>query len=632
MLQEANEPEPKPDLNFATYTTEAPVQQFFVKNYQCRIPFIDPFSAEAMEIYKPQKFEACSNETALVQPIFDVYSKRYTLQINHSLAVQKLKSAHKEYNCFYQEIIRDAKRDNYAPLLPRIYFTHNYVIPLHVEGLIVQCYQASNMKNILQSDGYALVQYKPPPAEQPEEKSSRRKPSVIMFGMDTMSRINLRRTMPKVFKFLSQHGWYELQGHTKVADNTFPNLMAALSGFSPETAFEKVCDTGKLGCLDEFPFIWKYLKNNGYLTAYGEDALSINTFNLNKQGFFRPPFDYYLRHFLGAFGEELPSWTCEKCYWDHCFGRRIQSSYVYDFMVEFAKRYAAERPIWGLFWSNSFTHEDFAMPSKMDEYILQYLLDFEQNNVLDESIVIFFSDHGIRYGPLMDLSSGLLDTSLPMLFIHLPPWFRKQYPEYAAALQLNRNRLTSHFDLFQTLMHIVDLGRLENSVPLPRANDCPQCQSLFHPVKENRTCAEAGIPRDYCVCRPYKRIAQPWTDRIVRGTIERINDFLWSKKLNNICKNLTLFEQRTGMEIAPDMNFHDEPPNGEYYYQIKFTVQQNEAKFSAIVKFNNITGKLDVNLETIGRLNEYMLDSLCVNGKLEKFFCICSNLPALPSK
>ncbi|XP_034112579.2 uncharacterized protein LOC117573463 [Drosophila albomicans] len=470
-----------------------------------------------MEIYKPQVFEKCSNESDLVRPIYDVNSGHYVLHINNSVVSQMLNSSEIQFKCYYQEIKhndREVPPINLFKLMSPVYFEDGFQVPLSVHAMLLNCYKLGNESSILQVDGYALVQNLPaavaegpagppkgkkpklvtpvPPIgagpqapdmdedelaellgfagtdETPAKSSERRKASVIMFGIDTMSSVNVRRMMPNTFKFLNQPGWYEMQGYNKVADNTFPNLLAVLSGYSTMTAKQKVCNIDVKGCLDKFPFIWKYLKKAGYLTAYAEDASYINTFTLRRPGFERAPTDYYHLLFMQAFERKLQSWKCANCTMDYCYGRRLQSSYVYDYMKEYARRYVAKRPIWGLFWSSSFTHDDFLLASKMDNYVLQYFKDFEADGVLAENIVIFFSDHGSRFGELRSLSSGFLESRLPMLFIYLPPWFRAQYPEYAAALELNRNRLTSNYDLHNTLKHIIELGAAPNATSLPR--------------------------------------------------------------------------------------------------------------------------------------------------------------------
>jgi len=95
------------------------------------------------------------------------------------------------------------------------YFTDGYEVPQHVEGMIVECQSAEDPNVVLQKDAFVFVQYRPLSKDLIKPKGTR-KPSVIMYGIDSLSRINLRRTMPKVFKFLQGPGWYEMQGYNKV--------------------------------------------------------------------------------------------------------------------------------------------------------------------------------------------------------------------------------------------------------------------------------------------------------------------------------------------------------------------------------------------------------------------------------
>uniref|UniRef100_A0A6P4FIR0 Uncharacterized protein LOC108052502 n=1 Tax=Drosophila rhopaloa TaxID=1041015 RepID=A0A6P4FIR0_DRORH len=363
-----------------------------------------------MAIFHPEHFEVCSNESALVTPIYDISRKRYVLFINNTLGSLSPNSSEVEYNCYYQEITRDKSHDSYDKV-DRKYFSQNYEVPLHVQGLILACHRLGNESDILQSDAYTLIQYKPLPKGLSQEPA-RRKPSVLMFGIDSLSRINLRRTMPKVYNFLTGSGWYELQGYNKIGDNTFPNLMAILTGYNPNSALKKVCDWHERGCLDQTPFIWKYFRNASYLTAYAEDETGMSTFNYVKPGFVESPTDFYLRPFQKAFESDLNTWKCKDCSMRYCIGRRITSSYVYDMARDFARRFVDERPIWGLFWSNSFSHDSYQMPSKMEDYVLQYLLDFQADGVFEQSIMVFLSDHGSRWGKIVSLPSGFLEEYL----------------------------------------------------------------------------------------------------------------------------------------------------------------------------------------------------------------------------
>lgn len=86
---------------------------YFVESSKCKIPYVDPFDAEVSAIYKPLVFESCSNDSGLVTPVYNKVSRHYVLHINETLAAQILNSSSIEYNCFYQEVIRNSNRDGY---------------------------------------------------------------------------------------------------------------------------------------------------------------------------------------------------------------------------------------------------------------------------------------------------------------------------------------------------------------------------------------------------------------------------------------------------------------------------------------------------------------------------------------
>jgi len=71
------------------------------------------FRAECHGVFHPEHFESCSNESALVTPIYDVSRKRYVLFINETLASIILKSKKEKYSCYYQKISRSRRHDSY---------------------------------------------------------------------------------------------------------------------------------------------------------------------------------------------------------------------------------------------------------------------------------------------------------------------------------------------------------------------------------------------------------------------------------------------------------------------------------------------------------------------------------------
>ncbi|XP_017095895.3 uncharacterized protein [Drosophila bipectinata] len=600
------------------------IQKYYVKTSKCHIPYVDPFTPEVMEFYSPETLVTCTNDSDLVFTEYNPKIQRYILRIDEEVAMDLMNNTDVEYNCFYREVEYGSEADTFDKLGSNKYFSDGYVVPTHVEGIVVECRTADEPSILLQKDAFTFVQYEPLPKDM-KKKHGVRKPSVIMYGIDSLSRINLRRTMPKVFKFLQGEGWFEMQGYNKVGDNSFPNIFAILSGYSAETAKEHICDTDTEGCFDKMPMIWKYFKNASYLTGYAEDESGSNHFSYLKPGFQKKPMDFYFRPFLRALESKLD--ITQYGYMPYCLGRRIANRYIYDYGRMFTERFVHERPIWGMFWSSHFSHDDPFMPSAMQEKILGDLLDLKSAGALEETIMIFFADHGVRWGRLTWLKEGFLEERLPMMFIYLPPWFRVTYPSFVRALKINQHRLCSNFDIHNTLKHIIEMGGTPDGPVLPKAFDCPTCQSLFHVLPEDRTCAQAAIDDHWCTCEPYIPISdQAWTDQISHSVIDRMNEYFVAKGLSALCSNLTLYYViKTEIRTGVDVKWHDDqlPELEKAVYRVKFKVKQNSADFQATVTYNNVTQTSEVNVEQISRTNSYREDSTCIEDKLAKLYCIC---------
>uniref|UniRef100_A0AC35F0A1 Uncharacterized protein n=1 Tax=Panagrolaimus sp. PS1159 TaxID=55785 RepID=A0AC35F0A1_9BILA len=79
--------------------------------------------------------------------------------------------------------------------------------------------------------------------------------------------------------------------------------------------------------------------------------------------------------------------------------------------------------------------------------------------------------------------------------IHVPKKFREEFPDKFNTLVENKNRLTSNFDIHETLEDIFDIT-LETKHEYQKKHGT----SLFEKIPKNRTCANAMIPENFCCC------------------------------------------------------------------------------------------------------------------------------------
>ncbi|XP_059217522.1 uncharacterized protein LOC131994712 [Stomoxys calcitrans] len=405
-----------------------------------------------------------------------------------------------------------------------------------------------------------------------------------------------------------------------VADNTYPNLMPLLTGYTENTASMK-CHPSYIS-LDNCHFIWTTLRRKGFATAYAEDTSYMATFDYQKRGFLRPPTDHYLRPFSMAIEKHLK--IIKKAGLSYCIGRHQAGEYIYNFGIEFAKRYQ-NQSYFGLFWTNSFSHSFFNTATTMDTTILAYFKDMEKQGILDTAAVVFFSDHGRRWGPLLHLEEGFLEERLPMFYISLPKWIKEDYPDLVRNLEVNQGRLTTPFDIYMTVKHLTRLALPK--LKFQQASDCANAQSILKIVPENRTCEDACIPQSWCTCLPYIKQAKNsvLVQNVTQLILNEMNNYLQVRNLSTLCSELSLKKITDAWlrqnESTPVVSTSTLPT-----YKIEFTTNPKTkplTEFSATVDYDVKEQRIIANVEDISRQSEYASTAQCVNDKQAKKYCIC---------
>ncbi|XP_064553906.1 uncharacterized protein LOC135439177 [Drosophila montana] len=602
---------------------ETKPSRYFVNSTKCKIPYADPFSREAMAVYNPTKLKVCTNTSDLFSVNYDRNTDQFNLHVNREV-LRKLNLRVASYKCNYREVTRSVKEnpERNSQVHRPVYFDQQCTLPQHVRGIIAECHDANNASRILQRDAFALVHANKKSARI-ESHPLERQPSVIILGLDSMSRMNFQRIMPETAKFVRQEGWFEMEGYNKMEDSTLLNLMPVLMGQKWKQFYN--CDIQSEGCFDQLPFIWKDYKSAGYATALGEDTIDEGLFVAGFPGFAQEPVDYYLRPFLIGISRSMNIY--QRFGYQYCIGRRLSISYVNDFCLQFTSRFAKEvdQPMFGFFWSCTFTHDFHFAASSLDAKFVDYLYQLRHHELFDKSIVILMSDHGAQFGELLELPDNFLEERLPMLHIYLPPWFRNTYPNYAEALHKNRNRLSSNFDLHNTLKHILRLNATTQA-DLPPLASCPTSQSLLHPLPEERSCQDACIGEHWCTCNEFVR--QPLTGDIYllgKLIVYHINRWMLVHQYNHFCQRILLQD----MEYAQRKVLYEENGKETMYgsivtYRLRFRTYPESAKFQTTVRYHRELKTIEgFNVPDISRVNYNRKQAECIDDKIAKKFCFC---------
>ncbi|XP_043212456.1 uncharacterized protein LOC122376635 [Amphibalanus amphitrite] len=388
------------------------------------------------------------------------------------------------------------------------------------EFIRVRCFCSTTPKATLYEDFRTFIVPKANNTDsQPKsDVKNKEKVGVYLVGLDSISTLNFKRYLPKVQQVLENElRAIPMTGLTKVGVNTFPNIVPLLTGL----AVNQLNQSLRGSPFDHQPFIWKSFAALDYVTLYMEDEPLFSTFNYMKKGFFSQPTDHYGRHlYLAIHRSKLA-----KRSGNHCVNGRL----TLDLQLQWLEDLIAQpdpSPQFALVFSNSPSHKGpLSHIRPLQPRLLQFLQTYRTSRRYNSSILILFSDHGMRFGPIMRTELGGYESRMPLFYIVPPPRFETDHPERLASLRTNSRRLTTFFDVHATLRDVLlDAGATSSDLPVFPGPG----HSLFAPVPEERSCEDAGIAPQWCVCR----VRQPLppdldvVSRVANATVRHINDVL----------------------------------------------------------------------------------------------------------
>lgn len=433
--------------------------------------------------------------------------------------------------------------------------------------------------------------------------------NVLIFGIESLSRINFLRTMPLTANFLKEKGAVQLLGYNKLGDNSLPNLAPLLTGKSMEQF--KLCNKKEYFDSSTCSFIWDEYKNAGYVTALGADSiaglLGSYEYKINKK-----PTDYYLQPFMF----ETRNLFHNKAYNFHLC---VLNKFCYKILLNYIKgvtENVSDYKLFGMFWEESVTHEHINYPHIMDKDYSKLLRNLEDIGYLDDTILIFLSDHGMRWGEFVRTEQGRLEERLPLLEVLFPQKFRDRYKLAFNNFKMNSGRLTTPFDLYHTLKDLIRPYLLEDAKILKQTQKLwtsyqnLSSSSLFLPVSESRTCSTVGISEHWCACNRAGRIPASRKTKILAAEhlISHINILLAKYPQ---CHNLKI------KEILQVSYVRD--PHGRTFRVMVETVPGGGIFDGTLRRERGVWAISG----TVSRLNSYRGQTSCLRNDYIEMYCYC---------
>ncbi|CRK88998.1 CLUMA_CG002690, isoform A [Clunio marinus] len=602
-------------------TIDDSTDKYKVKNICNHI--MNPFAEEAMKHFSAMEYQSCSS----IKPLTSIdqnFEDDTARLIIHEERISQFynESIQSGFSCCYRKALRleTAELPDYQLHYYKCKkFKTNHLLKPDEEFLLVKCSAYENSeKKLIYVNGHSVVRMKEKVRKR-IENATENKFSVLLLGLDSMSRMHFIRSMPKSFDHLRNSGWYELAFYNKVGENTFPNLASIMTGKSFED-IENIPNNKKLGGLQVLRFIWDDFKDAGYATILGEDNMSYSTFIHLREGFIEQPVDYYFHPYAILLEKNLNTSECDYLnpYFEYraFLGFQYYIDHLYQYAYDFLRMFK-NKPSFGLIWSGSFTHDDNNLPSSMDDKILDYLRKLDELEILENSIVIFFSDHGIRYGHTREHFLGWVEERLPFFFIWVPKKLQVSHPEIARNLKKNEDRLFSPYDVHLTLKHILQLVEgTENNYNEWNVT-CPECQSIFEEIPINRVCEDAGITEEWCVCKSFEEVQLDsiLTNTIANIVVDKLNEDLSVHPECSYLKLNSIRSIRKAELLKSSASVAD--------YLIIFDVTPSEAVIEATVRCKDLTCTHHDIIGSVARINAYRTDGDCIDNVEQRKFCYC---------
>ncbi|XP_071949378.1 uncharacterized protein [Antedon mediterranea] len=455
--------------------------------------------------------------------------------------------------------------------------------------------------------------------------------NVIMFGVDSTSRLNFIRKMPNTYRYLTEKiGSVVLKGYNIVGDATNGAVTPMLTGKHEKELPETRRSFANSTYVDVYPFVWKDFKKAGYATLFAEDTPEISTYNWRLKGFDHRPTDHYMRTFWQEVNIE-----------GQCLGpkpvHKVLLDYLQDFMFDYRKV-----PHFGFMLYTGLTHADINKLSLMDDALVTFLKKVHSDGLLNNTLLAIFSDHGARYTKIRATLQGKLEERLPFMSIYIPEWIRKKHPSIYKNIRLNSDRLTTPFDIHETLKSVLNY----NSV----GNKNQRGLNLFNEIPLTRSCSGAGVAPHWCACLKWEMVPdgnQLEINTIAEVVIEELNRLV--VPFIEHCAHIVLKSVKFAQRMIPNseilkfdktVDFDQREPgflkeaNVDVHemsllYQVTVETAPGPGLFEATIKMShdekNIT-RYEIT-EEISRINLYGDQPKCIVNKYPKVakYCYCKN-------
>lgn len=352
------------------------------------------------------------------------------------------------------------------------------------------------------------------------------------------------------------------------------------------------------------------------MTFHMEDWPQVSAFTYRLRGFSNKTAHHYMRSYqLGLWRRVQNAYFTQKD--DLCIGSVKRNKKALDLIQEFTEMYQQKANYAAIMHYIENSHDGNERVNYLDHDLMNFLAYNFESGYLNNTALFLYSDHGSRFGKDRWSNQGDLEERLPFVSLFLPESYAKKNPERFKNLRQNSQQLTTPFDIHETIRELSCTKKKDRKKEI-------RSISLLDKIPLNRTCQTIGLSVHYCVCDQnwiFLDVTEKFSKQSAEYVVTYLNKELYKAKEYCLPLRLNKLNYVKKAKIA-----------GEVYFKINLVTVPNNAKYEALVKFNQIEKKLHIKSpDSVSRLDAYGAQPKCLenvptsknlNVDLRKF-CLC---------
>ena len=273
--------------------------------------------------------------------------------------------------------------------------------------------------------------------------------NIMILYFDSVSRSNGLRKLRKTFKFIEKFMKYKGYSNNLYPDEKyhafqffkFHSFKFHTTGNYPKLFYG--CNKGK-----NMVRITKYLKQNGYVTAFSNDMCKLDSCSLPHDMSQKEISDH--EYLICDMNRKHTNSMIKRCLYD-----KINIAYQLEYGYQFWVKYKKNRKF--LLIVNNDGHEGTLEVLKYsDKYLYKFLNNLFEKNLLKDSTILILSDHGC---PLPSIyyffNFYYYEQDLPMLYILSFDKKNLSYNKQYKHLYKNQQKFITAYDVYNTIGHLI---------------------------------------------------------------------------------------------------------------------------------------------------------------------------------